>query len=222
MADNKHKCVIYCWYNKINGASYVGSTVNFYSRFYRYFNVDRFKNSNILIYNALLKYGLENFELHILEYCDRGNTINREQYYLDLIKPVYNILKKAGSSLGFKHNISTLEFFRNTRRISDQSKKKLSLAASKRVLTESERRKLSDVRTGTKMLDITRKKISESTISNIGVGVVVKDIISNQEKLYSNMTEAAKDIGVTRPAVKKACVKNYILKKRYNFRFGKY
>jgi hypothetical protein len=31
------------------------------------------------------------------------DAIKREQYYLDLLKPEYNILKVAGSTLGFKY-----------------------------------------------------------------------------------------------------------------------
>jgi len=49
--------------------------------------------------------------LEILEYCDgstREDLIKREQYYIDLLKPEYNILQKAGSSLGFKHSEETL------------------------------------------------------------------------------------------------------------------
>ena len=65
----------------------------------------------MLIYTALIKYGINNFRLEILEYCDRNNVLAREQFYLDLIKPKYNILKIAGSSLGFKHSEKTLNFF---------------------------------------------------------------------------------------------------------------
>jgi group I intron endonuclease len=57
---------------------------------------------------ALLKYGYSNFSLEILEYCGRENVIEREQYYIDSFKPEYNILKKAGSSLGYKHSEETL------------------------------------------------------------------------------------------------------------------
>ena len=35
------------------------------------------------------------------------NIIKREQYYIDVLKPKYNILKLAGSSLGFKHKEET-------------------------------------------------------------------------------------------------------------------
>lgn len=63
----------------------------------------------MLIHKALLKYGYSAFRLEILEYCDIGLLIEREQYYLNLLKPEYNILTIAGSSLGFKHSPATLE-----------------------------------------------------------------------------------------------------------------
>ena len=52
--------------------------------------------------HALLKYGYSKFSLEILEYCSPEIVIEREQYYIDLYKPEYNILKVAGSSLGRK------------------------------------------------------------------------------------------------------------------------
>lgn len=41
--------------------------------------------------------------MEILEYCEPSDVISREQYYIDLLKPDYNILQVAGSSLGYKH-----------------------------------------------------------------------------------------------------------------------
>jgi len=64
------------------------------------------------IVRALLKYGYSNFKLEILEYCDLDNLINREQHYLDQLQPEYNILKKACSSLGFKHSEESLSKIR--------------------------------------------------------------------------------------------------------------
>ena len=62
-----------------------------------------------LIYKALLKYGYSNFQLEILEYCDPSIIIEREQYYIDLLIPEYNILKVAGSSFGYKHTVESLK-----------------------------------------------------------------------------------------------------------------
>ena len=56
------------------------------------------------ICKALLKGGYApNFSISILEYCDSNNRLVREQYYIDLLQPEYNILKKAGSSVGYLH-----------------------------------------------------------------------------------------------------------------------
>jgi group I intron endonuclease len=55
----------------------------------------------MLINRSLLKYGYSNFQLEILEYCEPSIIIEREQYYLDILKPEYNILQKANSSLGW-------------------------------------------------------------------------------------------------------------------------
>lgn len=43
-----------------------------------------------------------------MEYCDINYVIDREQYYIDLLKPEYNMFTKAGSSLGFKYSPETL------------------------------------------------------------------------------------------------------------------
>jgi hypothetical protein len=43
-----------------------------------------------------------------LEYCNNDVLIKREQYYLDLLKPDYNILKIAYSLAGFKHSEESL------------------------------------------------------------------------------------------------------------------
>lgn len=47
--------------------------------------------SNRPIDRALLKYGFSNFRLEILEYCELKDVLKREQHYLDISKPQYNI-----------------------------------------------------------------------------------------------------------------------------------
>ena len=61
----------------------------------------------------MLAYGYNNFRLEILEYCDRSNVIKVKQDYIDICKPEYNILTKAGSSLNFKHSKQTLDKFKS-------------------------------------------------------------------------------------------------------------
>ena len=85
-------------------------------RLNQYYNINYLaKYSRMNINKALLKYGYSSFSLYILEYCDPNQVLKREQYYFDLLKPEYNILKKAGSSLGFKHSKEALAKMSNSK-----------------------------------------------------------------------------------------------------------
>ena len=93
----------------MNSKSYVGSSVNLGRRIQYYYSFRHITDPKykMLIHKALLKYGYSNFKLEILEYCEPLVVLNREQFYLDLLKPEYNILKVAGSRLGYKHTEET-------------------------------------------------------------------------------------------------------------------
>lgn len=102
--ENKNKSGIYMLTNIITGNIYIGQSTNLYSRLSRYYSKSYLKNKGtFIISKALVKYGYTNFSLSILEYCDKDLLFTREQYYLDQLSPVYNILKLAGSSLSYKH-----------------------------------------------------------------------------------------------------------------------
>jgi group I intron endonuclease len=86
----------------------VGSSSNLVNRFYGYFNLKYLvKQSNSLICKSLLKHGHSAFSLEILEYCEPSEVIAKEQYYLDKLKPEYNILTVAGSSYGSTRSAET-------------------------------------------------------------------------------------------------------------------
>ena len=84
LQDNKQICGVYIWVNKINGKSYVGSSVNLSSRFSHYFSLDylakKTSKYNSKIYNALLAYAYENFQVERLEVCTRSDLIKKEQF----------------------------------------------------------------------------------------------------------------------------------------------
>jgi group I intron endonuclease len=104
--------------NLTNGKKYIGSSVNLSRRFYAYYSEQSFKiqlqKEKSAIYSAILKYGHSNFKLEILEYCELSDVIDREGYYFNLLKPEYNLLPIAGSSLGYKY--------------SEEARKKMSIA----------------------------------------------------------------------------------------------
>lgn len=215
LKENRNKSVVYRLVNKINNKTYVGSSIDFTTRLYKYYSLKHITENKTLIHNALLKYGYSNFSLEILEFCNVKDTILREQYYLDLLKPEYNILEKANSSVGFRHSEETKNFFKNVREVSEETKKNLSLAATGRVLTEETKEKISNKRTGITLSEETKAKISETTTSLIGVSVLVKNINTLVETEYKSLTAAAKVIGVSRTAVAKAMLSGKVLKNLY-------
>lgn len=104
LSENKHKSGIYRFTNKLNGNIYIGSSKDLRVRFYTYYKISPLSRNvnNTIIAKALLKYGFSNFSLEILEYCGILELLEREQYYIDLLSPSYNVAKKAGSNLGIK------------------------------------------------------------------------------------------------------------------------
>jgi group I intron endonuclease len=143
------------------------------------------------------------------------NPITREQYYLELLKPEYNVLELAGSFLGFKHKTKTLEYFKNNREVSEETRKNLSLAATGRILTEETRKKLSEIRKDLKLSTETRTKISEAAKALRGVKVLVKNTDTKEELEFASLTDAAKAIGVSRTAVRKSIDIGRPIQKKY-------
>jgi NADH-ubiquinone oxidoreductase chain 4 len=103
--ENSGRAGIYMWKNLSTGKKYVGSSINLRRRLLGYFNVAYLRYSltrQSKIYTSLLKYGYNSYSLYILEYCASDKVIEREQYYLDTLKPELNILPRAGSLYGYK------------------------------------------------------------------------------------------------------------------------
>ena len=98
--DNKGKSGVYRWINTVTGSYYVGSSTVINRRVKCYLNtnyVKTYKHKSI-IYSVILKYDLSVWRLEILEHCAKEDVTLREQFYLDTLKPTYNILKLACSS----------------------------------------------------------------------------------------------------------------------------
>lgn len=87
ISDNRGRAGVYRWTNKLNGKSYIGSSINLSNRFSVYFNKGyiEINKDNMAINSALLKYGYSNFKLEILEYIDPELAVEIEQHYLDLL-----------------------------------------------------------------------------------------------------------------------------------------
>jgi hypothetical protein len=99
---------IYKILNLINGKFYIGSTNYLPSRKSQHFSLlKKNKHTNTHLQRSFNKHGIENFKFEIIEQCDICNIIEKEQYWIDLLKPTYNIRKIAQSNLGFNHSEKT-------------------------------------------------------------------------------------------------------------------
>ena len=93
-----------------SGKIYIGQTQCLYKRFQDY----RKPKANEYLMKAILKYGLENISVEILE---RGilleNLDEREQFYLDTLQPFndngYNICREASTTRGRKRPIEEIK-----------------------------------------------------------------------------------------------------------------
>lgn len=130
------------------------------------------------------------------------------------MKAEYNILEQAGSSLGYKHREETLKLFKE-RKLTEEARKNLSIAATGRVLSEEVREKISNKRKGIKLSEETRIKIAEAAIRSIGVKINVINIETNESLSFDSLTNAAIYLNVSRTAISKALKEGKVLKKIY-------
>ncbi len=137
--QNHKKSAIYRINNLITEKSYRGSSVNLSARFANYYSIIYLKNrinkGSSYIYGSMLNDGYTKFSLGILEYCNPDLLVVREQYYIDNLKPQYNILNIAGSRLESKQTKQTRKLISHSlinRVFSEDSKVKMKIAALKR------------------------------------------------------------------------------------------
>lgn len=142
-----------------------------------------------------MKYGYSKFSVEILEYCDPENLIEREQYYIDLLKPEYNMLKVAGSSRGY--------------RILESTKLKISLAKSGVKLKPGTLVKI-------------RKHLANFNLTK-SFKVEVTNVITKQTILYDSIPKAAEALGCSTTTVsnwdkKISQGENVLYKEKFNIR----
>lgn len=139
-----------------------------------------------IFYRSVLKHSWNKFKFGVLKYIDlsgvksheekRNTILSREQYYMNLLRPKYNICKKAGSSLGVKRN----PMF------------SINLSKSRRGKKIKSGHKINNV-----PIITTYETRLKKSLRSRGISVKIFDRSNNLVKEFSTIQSAAKCIGVT-------------------------
>lgn len=210
--DIKDKAFVYRWKNLINNKEYLGSTSNAKKRLNTYFDLKTLADVNIPIYNAILKYGHENFNFDIIEYCKPNETIKREQYFLDNFDFEYNVLANANSLAGYKNTAETLAKLKGRKNLSgykhsQETIDKLREINTAKFHTKEAKEKMINAWTKRKVKSVYKQSDLYNNIQHKtkkeGKIVVVTNIDTNISKEYKSISEAAIVLNLTRVTLKK-------------------
>lgn len=218
LRDAKNKAGIYIWTHLESNTMYVGSSVDLYRRLkYYYSKVNLTRNTKSKIYNAILHHGHSAFSLTIIEYIDLTNLpkdkiknfiLGREQYYINFIKPGYNILKKAGSLLGFKHSPDTILKFKDRINANNSMFNKSQRDESKLIMSQIKIGKLRSLETKLKISLTNSRKVFIFTDEKIKI------------KHFNSYSEAAEYLNCSIRTISRYIDKNKLYKKNF-FLFSK-
>lgn len=123
--------------------------------------------------------------MEILEFSDKKDLLSREQYYLDILKPEYNILIKAYSTMGVKPT--------------EETRLKMSEAAKNRPSISEE----------------TRAKLSAAKVGLRGIAVKLIDQTTGNNVEYVSIGQAAKALGVRSEKVRRCLLAKTVLLGKY-------
>lgn len=175
---------VYQIINTVNGNCYIGSSIDIKKRWNGHRRLlERGKHHSRHLQNAWGLYSADCFRFLIIEQCDEKQLIEREQYYIDTLRPEYNILPFAGRTLGRRHTESARQKMSEARKgkmlfsvdrnqkISEslkgrkrqqKTKEKISKTLTGRVISNEWRNKISKALKGKVLSKETRKKLSDA------------------------------------------------------------
>jgi group I intron endonuclease len=216
---------IYLITNKVNDKKYVGQTIckDINTRWKQYKKLDKHSIGRSL-YNALIKYHLDNFKFQIVCICFDEDCNKLEKEYIkkfDTLSPNgYNLMEGGDNS---KHHPETIELIRASLkgRITCPKtpeinlKKSISMRGDKnhnfgKKMSEDQKNKIRDKLKGNRKNYIVSKKqlegLAKGRINNPNKKRIGK--FDNEDKIleeFNSISEASKQTNISRQTISKVC-----------------
>lgn len=164
--------LIYVITNNLSGKQYVGQTIRSLEQRWQHHCWLSTSKTNMPIALAIQKYGKENFSISAVEWCNSLECLNeREIYWANLLNTFspngYNL--KAGSGKGA---------------MTDETKRKISVANKGRKASAETKRKLSESHMGYIMSDTTKQKLSRINSGKPGSALCYQRAREAQQGTY--------------------------------------
>lgn len=187
--------IIYKILNSKTNDFYIGSSLEYNDRKVTHFRLlKQNKHHCIHLQNAFNKYGIDCFSISIVEefkFTDKQYLLEREQFYLDTLKPHYNICKIAGSPLGRKMPENSYKLF--TKRI--RKTRELVIAMFESGLTSREIKNTTSYSWAT--ISLANKEFKKKhVVNNNRLGKRVINTITGE--IHNSISEVAKLLNVER------------------------
>jgi group I intron endonuclease len=206
----KNKSGIYIIKTKINNRFYIGSAINLYNRKHTHLtHLKKLKHCNAKLQRFVNKYGIKNLFFECIEFCEKENLIIKEQFYIDTLKPFYNIAKIAGSTLGTKITKEQSEKLSKIRKgkqfslgrvLSKETKDKISKKAKERGLHINFKKASIKANTGRKH---TKENIDKRILKQKKINEIQKTEILNLLLIGFIQKEIAKKYNVSQRVISK-------------------
>lgn len=187
------ECGIYCYHNIINGKNYIGQSVNLKARKKNFGK--NYRYSGILFYNAVKKYGVDNFQYSTLTHCKPEELNYYEAFYIGRLKSNdrrYGYNCTSGGDSRYSQTEDTKERMRKSWTEERRKKQSFNFSGKKnpnfgRKHSDEERKKISEEKNNLNKI----KFFNDYGMTEDEMIIKIKDYISSHENvIYKDISNA--------------------------------
>lgn len=223
---------VYITTNTVNGKSYVGQ--------HKYNPKRKYLGSGIILKEAIKRYGANNFTHEVIEWCTKENVDDREKYWIEYFRSIgkaeYNIADGGHGFLGeyvscksgksnkgktpwnkgkkdcySKETIEQMSQSRLGRKISDETKSKMSETHRGFRHSEKSKQLMSMSKIGHEVSDETKEKIRNKKMGTVmPYESSIKKSLGNvhcieTDAVYDFASQAARETGISVSNILRCC-----------------